>query len=110
METLLSTLAGCAGIGILSILRKMRQNVTSYEIKVHGERADEHPKVFTSITVEHIFTGTNLRPESVQRAITLDTTQFCGVNIMLGKSASITHTFQIREASTEESATLPAEH
>lgn len=106
MEALLGALAGCAGIGILSILRKMRQNVTHYEIRVHGERAEQHPKVFTHIIVEHIFTGTDLRPESIQRAIELDTTNYCGVNIMLGKSATIKHTFQILEASEPE-APLP---
>lgn len=99
METVLSTLAGCSGIGILSILRKMRQEVSNYEIQVHGERADQDPKVFTRITVEHIFTGTNLRPESIQRAIDLDTTRYCGVNVMLSKGVTITHSFQIREAS-----------
>src|SRR5690242_19448014 len=83
MEMLLVALAGCAGMGISGILRKMRQNVTAYEIRVHGERTEKDPKVFTAITVEHIFTGTNLQPESIQRAIDLDTTNYCGVNVML---------------------------
>lgn len=98
MEMLLVALAGCAGMGISGILRKMRQNVTAYEIRVHGERTEKDPKVFTAITVEHIFTGTNLQPESIQRAIDLDTTNYCGVNVMLSSSAKIEHSFQIREA------------
>ncbi|HEX7735830.1 MAG TPA: OsmC family protein [Ktedonobacteraceae bacterium] len=98
MEMLLVALAGCAGVGISSILRKMRQNVTAYEIRVHGERTEKDPKVFTTITVEHIFTGRNLQPESIQRAIELDTTNYCGVNVMLSSSAKIEHTFQIHEA------------
>ena len=97
MELLLVALAGCAGVGILSILRKMHQNVTSYEIRVHGERASDDPKVFTVINVEHIFTGSDLRPESIERAIKLDTTHYCGVNVMLSSSATIKHSFQIRE-------------
>ena len=99
MEMLLVALAGCAGVGVLSILRKMHQNVTDYEIRVHGERASEDPKVFTVIEVEHIFTGSNLRPESIERAIKLDTTHYCGVNVMLSSSATIKHSFQIREVS-----------
>jgi len=99
MEMLLVALAGCAGVGIRSILRKMRQEVTDYKINVAGERSEQDPKIFTSIVVEHIFTGTNLRPESIQRAIELDTTQYCGVNVALSKSASIEHRFQIIEAS-----------
>ena len=100
MEVLLVALAGCAGVGISSILRKMRQDVTDYKINVSGERSETDPKLFTNIVVEHVFTGTNLRPESIQRAIDLDTNQFCGVNITLSKSATIEHRFQIIETST----------
>ncbi|HET8841560.1 MAG TPA: OsmC family protein [Ktedonobacteraceae bacterium] len=98
MEMLLVALAGCAGVGIRSLLRKMRQDVTAYEIHVHGERTEKDPKVFTSIRVEHIFTGRNLQSTSIQRAIELDTTGYCGVNVMLSSSAAIEHSFQIREA------------
>ncbi len=98
MEMLLVALAGCAGVGIRSILRKMRQDVTDYQIHVSGERSEKDPKVFTSIVVEHVFTGSNLRSESIQRAIDLDTTQYCGVNVALSKSATIEHRFQIIEA------------
>ena len=97
MVMLLVALAGCAGVGISSILRKMHLEVSAYEIRVHGDRSATDPKVFTSIHVEHIFTGKNLRPESIQRAIDLDTTTYCGVNVMLSSSASIEHSFQIRE-------------
>lgn len=97
MEMLLVALAGCAGVGISSLLRKMRQDVTAYEIRVHGERNGKDPKVFTTIMVEHIFTGRNLQPTSIQRAIDLDTSGYCGVNVMLSSSAQIRHSFQIRE-------------
>ena len=98
MEMLLVALAGCAGVGISGILHKMRQEVTAYDIRVHGERSATDPKVFTRITVEHIFAGKNLQAQSIQRAIDLDTTNYCGVNVMLSSSAQIEHTFQIREA------------
>src|SRR4051812_39210099 len=61
MEMLLVALAGCSGVGMRSLLKKMRQDVTDYEIRVHGERAEQDPKVFTTIQVEHIFTGRNLQ-------------------------------------------------
>lgn len=98
MEMLLVALAGCSGTGIISVLQKMRQQVTGYDIRVHGIRRQEHPQIFTSITVEHVFTGHHLRAEAIQRAIDLDTSTYCGVNIMLGASASIEHHFQIIEA------------
>src|SRR5215468_6733662 len=71
MEMLLVALAGCSGMDILAILRKKRQDITGYELRVHGLRAEEHPKVFLDIAIEHIFTGHNIRPEAVERAIEL---------------------------------------
>jgi putative redox protein len=97
MAMLLVALAGCTGMDIISILRKKRQEVTGYEIRVHGMRAEDHPKVFLDITVEHIFTGHNIRPEAVQRAIELTEDRYCGASAMLGKTATITHTFRIIE-------------
>jgi putative redox protein len=44
MEMLLVGLGGCTGMDVISILRKMRQDVTGYEVRVRGERASEHPK------------------------------------------------------------------
>ena len=98
MEMLLTALAGCSGIGIIGILRKMRQDVTNYEVRVNGERSETEPRVFTRITVEHIFTGRNLQPASIQRAIDLDRENYCGANAMLSKAAQIEHTFKIQEA------------
>ncbi len=95
MEQLLVALAGCAGVGIRDILRKMRQEVTDYQIHVHGVLSEEAPRVFTKIDVEHIFTGENPSSANVQRAIDLDTTQRCGVHATLEKIATITHRFQI---------------
>jgi putative redox protein len=99
MEALLVALAGCTGVGIRSILRKMHQEVTDYQIHVHGELSEDTPRVFTSIVVEHIFTGSKLQSASIQRAIDLDTQQYCGVHAMLSQSADIKHIFQLREVS-----------
>ncbi len=97
MELLLVALAGCTGISVLSILRKRRQAVTGYEVRVHGVRAQQHPRVFTTITVEHVFTGTGLEAVWVERALTLSEEHYCGVEAMLGKTAQITHRYKIRE-------------
>jgi putative redox protein len=71
MELLLVGLAGCAGMDIIAILRKKRQDITAYEIRIHGERTEEYPRVFMEITIEHIFTGYAVQPEAVERAIQL---------------------------------------
>jgi putative redox protein len=97
MEMLLVALAVCAAMDILSILRKKRQSITGYEVLVHGERAEEHPKVFVDITVEHIFTGHTIQPQAVERAIALTEERYCGASAMLGKAAKLAHTFRIVE-------------
>jgi putative redox protein len=98
MELLLVGLAGCSGMDVISILRKQRQQVTDYEVRVTGVRAEEHPKVFVEIAVEHIITGHQIKPEAVTRAIQLSEEVYCGAGAMLGKVAQLTHTYRIVEA------------
>ncbi len=98
MEILLVGLAGCAGMDIIAILRKKRQDITAYEVRIHGERTEEYPRVFVEITIEHIFTGHAVQPEAVKRAIDLTEERYCGASAMLGKTAKLTHTFRIIEA------------
>ena len=98
MEILLVGLAGCAGMDIIAILRKKRQDITVYEIRIHGERTEEYPRVFVGITIEHIFTGHAVQPAAVERAIQLTEERYCGASAILGKTAKLTHTFCIIEA------------
>ncbi len=97
MELLLVGLAGCTGMDVISILRKMRQPVTAYEIHVDGIRAEDHPMTFVEITVEHVVYGQHLEPDAVARAIHLSEERYCSVGAMLGKAAHLTHTFRIVE-------------
>lgn len=97
MEMLLVALATCSGMDILAILRKKRQDITAYEVRVLGERTEDHPKIFVEIAVEHIFTGHAIRPEAVQHAIELTEERYCGASAMLGKTAKLTHTFRVVE-------------
>ncbi len=98
MELLLAGLSGCTAMDVISILRKKRQEVTGYEVRVRGERAEDHPMVFTDITVEHVITGRNISEEAVARAIELSETKYCGAGAMLRKTAHLTHTFRIIES------------
>jgi putative redox protein len=95
MEMLLVALAGCTGINVITILQKKQEQVTAYEIQVHGILTEQFPKIFLEITVEHFLTGHNIKPESVARSIELSETRYCGVSIMLSKTAKITNTFEI---------------
>lgn len=95
MEALLMALAGCTGMDVISTLRKMRQPVNGYEIRVHGMRADNHPRVYTDISVEHIVTGRGVNRAAVERAVQLSETTYCGVGATLSKTAQVTHTITL---------------
>ena len=71
MELLLVALGGCTGMDVVSILKKMKQEITGFRISVQGERAPEHPKVYTDITLTYSLTGPALDPGKVARAISL---------------------------------------
>ena len=95
MEMLLLGVAGCTMIDVVTTLKKMRQDLTNCETKLSAERADEHPKVFTNIHIQFIVKGQDLDPKKVEKAITLSAEKYCSASIMLGKTASITHDFEI---------------
>lgn len=98
LELLGVGLAGCTAIDVVSILKKKRQELTDFEVKVDVTRAPDHPHVFTSIHLTYIVTGKNIDPAAVERAIELSQTRYCSASAMLAKSAPIEHTFQIIEA------------
>lgn len=93
-ESVLSALAGCTSLDVASILRKKRQVPDAYQIAVTGERATEHPRVFTAIVVEHRVTG-DIDPEAVRRSVELSATRYCPVSAMLSASVRIEHRFRL---------------
>jgi putative redox protein len=98
MEVLLVSLAGCTAMDVISILKKKRQDVTGFEVRAHGLRADDHPKIYTDITLEYVVRGHGVDPKAIERAIELSETKYCSVAGMLKKAANITTTFRIEEA------------
>jgi putative redox protein len=95
MELPIMALVGCMGMDVVSMLRKMRQELTGYQMSVRGVRAETDPKVFVAITVEHTFAGANLSQQAIDRALELSRTKYCSVSAMLEKTATITHTTRI---------------
>lgn len=94
IELLLVANATCMGMDVVSILRKMRQEVTGYRVRVTGERAPEHPMIFTRILLEHFVTG-NVEASKLAHAIKLSEEKYCSVGAMLGKAAKIETRFEI---------------
>jgi putative redox protein len=101
-QALLASLAACTAMDVAAILRKKRQAVTTYQIDVTGESADEHPRVFTSIVVEHRVTG-EATDEAVRRSVELSATRYCPVSAMLSASVRIEHRYRLASWPADES-------
>lgn len=97
MEMLLMGLGGCSAFDVVMILRKARQQVTDCVADLDATRADADPKVFTKIHVHFTVTGKSLDPKRVEQAVKLSAEKYCSASIMLGKTAEITHDFEIVE-------------
>jgi putative redox protein len=97
MEMLLLGAGGCTSFDVISILKKSRQAVADCYVELNAERAEEDPKVFTKIHMHFVVTGKDIKPEVVERAIKLSAEKYCSASIMLGKTADITHDFEIVE-------------
>jgi len=97
MEMLLLGMGGCTAIDVLNILKKARQDVVDCAVEIEAERAATEPKVFTRIHAHFIVTGRDLKENHVQRAVDLSAEKYCSASIMLGKTATMSHSFELRE-------------
>lgn len=97
LELLAIGLAGCTAMDVISILQKKRQQVSAFDVSVHADRAEEHPKVFTDIEIVYRVTGKGIDPSAVERAIQLSAEKYCPAQSMLAKAAPITTRFEIIE-------------
>ncbi|MFZ1395997.1 MAG: OsmC family protein [Candidatus Promineifilaceae bacterium] len=98
MEFLLAGVAGCTAMDVISILKKMRQDVHEFSVEISGERADEHPKVYTETTITYVVRGKNLDEERVARAVELSETIYCSASQMFRRSGTkINSSYRIEE-------------
>lgn len=95
MELVLVALAGCTGMDVVALLRKMRVNFTGLELNIRAERAADHPMVYTRIDLEYLVTGPNLEEEKIRRAIELSQEKYCSVSAMLRKACPVNYTWRL---------------
>jgi len=101
METLLLALAGCTGMDVIPMLKKMRAPVEQLVIEVTAERAPDHPKVVTAIHVRYVATGRGLQADHVEKAVALSQEKYCSVSAMLRNAATVTYEVAVIETGTE---------
>ena len=95
MELLLAGTGGCTAYDVVLILKRGRHAVTDCVVKLTSERAETDPKVFTKINMHFIVSGKNLKPDVVEKAIKLSAEKYCSASLMLGKTALISHSFEL---------------
>jgi putative redox protein len=98
MEMLLIGMGGCASFDVVHILRKGRHDIRHCEALLEADRAETDPKVFTRIHLHFVVTGKGLTEAVVERAVRLSAEKYCSASIMLGKTATVTHDFELIEA------------
>ena len=97
MEMVLVGTGGCTAYDVVVILKRSGQNITGCEVKLTSERAPTDPKVFTRIHMHFVVRGRGLKRNLVEHAIRLSHEKYCSASIMLGKTAEISHDFEILE-------------
>lgn len=103
MEVLLGALGACSGMDVLSILRKKRQPVAWYRVRVEGDQREEHPRVYTEIRVVHEVEGAGVDREAVRRAVELSATRYCSISAMLASGVvRLSHWYVLRGNTPEE--------
>jgi len=86
----LISLAGCTGMDVISILKKMRVDVDSFEVSTNAVLTEEHPKKITDITVTYKLSGKNIPAEKVKKSVALSEERYCGVSATLKPGVNIT--------------------
>ena len=94
-ELLLLGLGGCTSADVIAILEKKRVKLDDFYINISAKSTDIHPKVYTKIHLEYVFSGKDLKEKDLERAIELSQKTYCGVTAMLQKSIEITHGYKI---------------
>jgi putative redox protein len=88
---MLLALGGCTGMDVVSILKKMRVELESFDVDVEATVTDEHPKYYDHFTIIYTFKGKDLPMEKLEKAVNLSQERYCGVSEMLRKSSTLDH-------------------
>ncbi len=96
-ELMLSALAGCTGMDVVSILKKMKVELEAFDIKIEADLTEEHPKVYSKMHIIYQFKGKDLEMEKLQKAIKLSQENYCGVSAMYRKAMEVSYEIVIIE-------------
>ena len=91
----LISLAGCTGMDVISILKKMRVEVDSFEVSTDASLTEEHPKKFSAIKIIYELKGKDIPADKVKKAVSLSEDRYCGVSATLKSEVEISSEIKI---------------
>ena len=95
---MLSSLAGCGGLDIVSLLKKMRAEVDDFKTIVTADLTDEHPKIYKNVVLTYRFYGSDFKKDKIQKAVDLSVERYCGVMEMFRKFSEVTSKIHFHES------------
>jgi len=96
-QLMMVALAGCTGMDVASILKKMRENIEELTVEVEGNLSEDHPKKFEGMKVIFRVKGKEVNRKNVEKAVNLSSTKYCGVSANYIKAFPVTHKIIIEE-------------
>lgn len=97
LEMLLISVAACTAVDVVSIMEKKRQHITEYKVEITGDRAEEHPRKFTVMHINHIVHGRQVSEKALADAIQLSDEKYCSVAATVRPTVTITTGYEIIE-------------
>ena len=94
-ELMLAALAGCTGMDVVSILKKMRVEFTGLNIIVDADVTEDHPRHYERMHVVYEFTGNDLQVDQLKKAVDLSQERYCGVSFVYKKAMEITYEIKV---------------
>ncbi len=90
-------LAGCTGMDVVTMLKKMREKIQEFSVEVEGNLFEEHPKKFKGMNIIYRVKGKGVNRKNVEKAVNLSSTKYCGVSANYIKAFPITHEIIMEE-------------
>ncbi len=95
---MLSSLGGCTGLDVVSLMNKMKVEFDNFKVVVSGELTDEHPKYYKKVTVDYYFYGKDMNEAKINKAVSLSVERYCGVFEMFRHFAEVSHNIHINNS------------
>ncbi len=104
-ELVLNAMIGCTAMDVVSILKKMRQEISEFKMEIKAEKTTEHPIHFKSAELIYLLKG-NIEPEKAIKAVDSSLTRYCGVNYMISKTCDITYRIVLNDSTIKQGAAI----